>query len=94
MFAVRKEADNTVRFSGRLDAAQAAAATAALEPLTGTVTVDLSELDYISSAGLGVLIAQHSRLTPAGGALIIANPSNHVKHLFALARLDKVLTIR
>ena len=94
MFNVLIEPAGTVTFSGRLDTTQAPRALELLQPLKGTVTVNLAALEYISSAGLGVLIATHNRLKASGGALIILNPTQHVRHILSLACLDKVLTIR
>ena len=94
MFAVQIEGAGLVKLVGRLDTTQAPQAMQALEPLSGAVTVDLSGLEYISSAGLGVFIVTHNRLTKSGGSLELINPTNHVRHIFHLARLEQVLTIR
>ena len=45
-----------VLIAGRLDAAQCPGAQAFLDRVQGTVTLDCSRLEYISSAGLGVLL--------------------------------------
>jgi anti-anti-sigma factor len=94
MFAVQHEGASRVKLVGRLDTTQAPLAIQALEPLSGEVTVDLSGLEYISSAGLGVFIVTHNRLTASGGSLALINPTDHIRHIFHLARLEQVLTIR
>ena len=53
---------------GRLEAAQSAAAQAILDGVSGTGTLDCSRLDYISSAGLGVLLKTQKRLLASGGS--------------------------
>jgi|WetSurMetagenome_2_1015567.scaffolds.fasta_scaffold175662_2 anti-sigma B factor antagonist len=93
MFSVSTGEDGCLVFSGRLDAAQAAEAELALAKARGVTRVDLQSLEYISSAGLGVLIAAHNRLKGDGGMLRLSNPSDHVRHIFHLARLELLLQI-
>lgn len=94
MLNIHVEPAGMVTLSGRLDTTQAPRALELLQPLEGNVTVNLASLEYISSAGLGVLIATHNRLKASGGALILQNPTQHVRHILSLACLDKVLTIQ
>lgn len=55
-----------------------------------TVDVDLSGLNYIDSAGLGVLISLHKRCARNGGHLAVRGLSGAVKELFEITRLDRV----
>ena len=66
MLAIEFGADGAVVIAGRLDAAQCPAAQAFLEHVEGTVTLDCSGLEYISSAGLGVLLKTQKRLAGVG----------------------------
>ena len=66
MLAIDFGADGAVVISGRLDAAQCPAAQAFLDQVEGTVTLDCSGLEYISSAGLGVLLKTQKRLRGVG----------------------------
>ena len=63
MFEIWQEADGTVKVSGRLDAAMAERAKEVFAGVTEDCKVDLSALDYISSAGIGILIATQKRLS-------------------------------
>jgi len=54
------------------------------------VEADLSRLDYIDSAGLGVLISLHKRCARKGGSLVVRGLSGNVKELFEITRMDKV----
>jgi anti-sigma B factor antagonist len=56
MLAIDFGAQGEVVITGRLDAAQCPAAQAFLDKVEGTVRLDCSGLEYISSAGLGVLL--------------------------------------
>ena len=68
-----KRADLLV-LAGRLDASQCGPAQAALDAAHGVVTLDCSGLEYISSAGLGVLLKTQKRLlaAPAMAVVMIA----------------------
>lgn len=91
MFQILNEPDGRIALVGRLDAAQTDAATKQLSTMQGTVRLDLSGLEYISSAGLGMFIGLHQRLTASGGSLTLTGANEHILHIFRLARLDKVL---
>ena len=82
-----------VRVSGRLDAAQAPGAQAYLDRLQGTVTLDCQGLDYISSAGLGVLLKTQKRLMGAGGKLRLKAVSPHIRDIFTYSGFDQIFEI-
>lgn len=74
--------------SGRLGTAGAAAVRDALSAVAtpGTVVhLDLSGVDYISSAGLGVLRDAKRALEGAGGSMVIASESEIVTLALRLA---------
>ncbi|MBM7648217.1 anti-sigma B factor antagonist [Bacillus ectoiniformans] len=52
--------------------------------------VDLTNLKYIDSSGLGVLIAIHKKAKANNGNVIIKGMNGAVKELFELTRLTKV----
>ena len=85
--------DVPVVFSGRLDATQAAAAQAYLDRLDGVVTIDCGDLQYLSSAGLGVLLKTHKRLLAAGGRLRLTAVNRHLQDIFGYSGFDQILEI-
>ncbi len=93
MFAIDKGPDDCVVISGRLDAAQAPAAQAFLDTVQGTVTLDCRGLDYISSAGLGVLLKTQKRLLAAGGKLRLAGVNRHLRDIFGYSGFDQLFEI-
>jgi anti-anti-sigma factor len=93
MFEVRFEGNDRVRLVGRLDASQADAATAALGRLEGPAVADFSELEYISSAGLSVILQTYKRLHEAGHSLLLTNLNPRIRNVFGYAGLDRVLRI-
>ena len=93
MFAIDKGPDDCVVISGRLDAAQAPAAQAFLDTVQGIVTLDCRGLDYISSAGLGVLLKTQKRLLAAGGKLRLAGVNRHLRDIFGYSGFDQLFEI-
>ena len=59
-----------------------------------TFVVDLGNVDYIDSSGLGTLEAIQKRALQNGGSVIIKNLKGLVKDLFELTRLTKVFEIQ
>jgi len=57
------------------------------------VVLDLSELQYMNSTGLNILINVLTRTRNAGGDAIIAGLSPSVRQLFVVTKLDSVFTI-
>lgn len=53
------------------------------------LTVDLSDLDYLDSSGLGVLISIHKRCLQKGGKMVVTGLRGMVEELFRLTRLDR-----
>jgi anti-sigma B factor antagonist len=58
------------------------------------VVVDLADVTFIDSAGLGALVGAHRRMREAGGRLRIVRPPPLVARAFELTGLDEVLDLR
>jgi anti-sigma B factor antagonist len=93
MLAIDVGPNGDVVIAGRLDATQAPAAQAFLDKLNGLVTVDCSRLEYISSAGLGVLLKTHKRLLGSSGTLRLAKVNRHVQDIFMYSGFDRIFQI-
>ena len=93
MFEIKYGTDETILLEGRLDAAQAARARAFLDDVTGSRVVDFGRLEYISSAGLGVILRTQKRLKAAGDELTLVRLNNHIHDVFRYAGLDQVFRI-
>lgn len=83
-----------LRLTGRLDASQAEEAHKIFNALTRTCVVHFDDLDYISSAGLGVLLEAQQRLEERGAELILTGMTPPVKNVFYVAGFDAVFDIR
>jgi anti-sigma B factor antagonist len=55
--------------------------------------VDFQNLDYISSAGLGVLLATQQRLKKGGKAIKLVHMNRMVRDVFKIARFDLIFEI-
>ena len=58
-----------------------------------SLIMDFTNLEYISSAGLKVLIATHRKLKPDNIPFIIKNANDVIMEVFRLSGVDKVLKI-
>lgn len=94
MLELHVEAGGLVRVQGRLDAAESDRALATLEKLAGPLTLDCGQLEYISSAGISVIMQTWKRLNGQGSSLRLTGMTPRVRNVFAYAGLDKVLDIQ
>jgi anti-anti-sigma factor len=93
MFDVTRTDAGHIAFQGRLDASQADKARKALDAVVESCILDFGGLDYISSAGLGILLAAQKRLSESGHALAITGMNRHIRDVFHIAGFDLVFTI-
>lgn len=93
MFSIDYGHDGTVVVTGRLDAAESSAAQSFLDRTAGAVTLDCRNLEYISSAGLGVLLRTQKRLLASGGRLKLAGVSRHLLDIFSYSGFDQLFEI-
>jgi anti-anti-sigma factor len=76
--------------AGRFDAAEAEKAREIFLSLTDGKVVDFARLDYISSAGLGVLLAAQKRLSEHGKGLRLINVNGHIRDVFHFSGFDQI----
>jgi anti-sigma B factor antagonist len=94
MFDISVSGDGIIKLSGRLDSNQVGMTREVLEKVGTTTTVDFAELRYISSAGLGLLLATQKRLNDKGQKLEIANMTPHIRDIFTIAGFDFIFDIK
>lgn len=94
MFEIGFNEQGAVVISGRLDAAHAPAAQKFLDAVEGGCVVDMAALEYISSAGLGVLLSTHKRLMSLKSGLELVNVNPHINDIFRYSGFDKLFVIR
>ena len=98
MLNVKKEKTGTnlvVALEGRLDTVTAPAFEAELkEAVEGisNLTIDASKLEYVSSAGLRVLLSAH-KIMSKQGSMVVKNLTEEVKEVFDITGFSDILTI-
>jgi len=93
MFDITTGEDGTLHFAGRLDASHSKEALEKLNDVAASAIADFSKLDYISSAGIGVILGTFKRLSDAGHTLRITNVTPRIATVFRYAGLTDVLGI-
>lgn len=93
MFNIELNEQGNVVMAGRLDAANAENALTFLDTVEGQCVIDMGSLEYISSAGLGVLLRTHKRVMAGGTGLKLVNVSPHIRDIFTYSGFDKLFEI-
>ena len=93
MLDVKINEKGDVILSGRFDASQVEKAKPVFDDINTSKTVDFSNLEYISSAGLGVLLMTQKRLKDNGYQLILKNMNKHIREVFKYAGFDLIFQI-
>jgi anti-sigma B factor antagonist len=93
MFRIDLREDGDILLIGRFDAAQVDSARLVFDKLQTTVSVDFSNLDYISSGGLSVLLATEKRLSESGHRLKLKHMNRHIREVFKYAGFDAIFDI-
>ena len=65
----------------------------AIEKANGDVTLDIKLLDYIDSAGLGILVGVFKRLQEKDLAMKVINANDYIKKLFRITKLETLFTV-
>ena len=58
-----------------------------------TVTLNMRALEYISSAGLRVVLKLHKKMTAQGGQLKLINVNDMIMEIFTMTGMDSFLEI-
>jgi len=93
MLELHLGAEGEVMMIGRLDAAECEAALRFLEALAEPRIIDLGRLEYISSAGLRVLLLTQKRVKGSGGGIRLINVRPEIHDIFRYAGFDRIIEI-
>ncbi|WP_143961811.1 STAS domain-containing protein [Litoribacter populi] len=55
--------------------------------------IDLKDVRYISSSGIGVLITMLTKMRNADGEVYLTSPSEHVKKLLIITKLNNIFNV-
>ena len=93
MFQIEFGNNGEILCSGRLDAAQCEKAQSFMDSISEARVLDFAALEYISSAGLGVLLKTQKRLAESGASLKIVNVNNHIHDVFRYSGFHAIFEI-
>ena len=93
MLDVKINEKGEVQLSGRFDASQVEKAQSVFDGISKSSVVDFKDLEYISSAGLSVLLSTQKRLGDSGEALKLVRLSKYVGTVFRYAGFDTIFDI-
>jgi anti-sigma B factor antagonist len=93
MLEITIGANDELILEGRFDASQVEKAQSFFFSVSAARTIDLAALDYISSAGLGILLATQKRLSERGESLRLVNVRSHIRDIFHFSGFDQVFQI-
>lgn len=89
----KKNSETTIRATGRITLNSNTALESAVRDLTGEgkrIVLDMANVDYIDSAGLGTLVSVYMHARRANCILKIANPKQRIRDLFNRSGLAPV----
>lgn len=58
------------------------------------IAVDMSEVGFMASAGIGALVNLHQQAKKAGGKLVVFGLSDQLAEVLKISRLDKLFPIK
>jgi len=93
VFDIQENNQNEIKLTGRFDATQVDKAYQIFNEVQTSRIVDFENLDYISSAGLSVLLKTQKRLKSNGEQLSLKNMNKHIREIFKYAGFDMIFEI-
>lgn len=55
------------------------------------IVIDLSELSFMDSTGIGILIGRYKKMKTRNIPIFICNPSNHIEKIFKMTGLYEIM---
>ncbi len=93
----KKESVNILEISGRLDASSSPELEKCLLSLLdqgeAKFLLDLTQMDYVSSSGLRVLLMTAKRSKAAGGTVVLCGLQDHVQEVFEISGFTAIFSI-
>lgn len=90
-------AAHVVRLTGSASIEESEELRATLDQLVSAsapnLVLDLSALTYITSVGIGALVAAHHRTRKLSGRVVMVNPTPAIQRLLTLTRIDRLIDV-
>lgn len=87
-----------IQVAGELDSAAVEEFNESITPILNQanreITLDLQELEFISSAGLRSLLLMNKKALADGGTVVLVNARKEIMQVFSLTGFDTFMTIR
>lgn len=98
MKAYSSEDSLVVKLDGELDHHSAAEIRADLDRMIAqnkpkTMILELSDIDFMDSSGLGLVLGRYRRLSDIGSKMLIKNPGARTEKILCMAGVDKLIKI-
>lgn len=91
---------NTIRMSKRFDYSASGEFNSAISAALGEdgsdqkIHLDFIHMDYIDSAGIGLLVMAHKKAISKGSSIEILHAKASIKEILFLANLQKIISIK
>ena len=59
-----------------------------------TLVLDFSEVSFMDSSGIGLIMGRYRILQPLGGEIILQSPAPHISRILRLAGMERITAIR
>lgn len=57
------------------------------------IYMDLSEVEFMDSSGLGLILGRYTNATEIGAHFLLCNPNKRVKKILSLAGIERIMDI-
>lgn len=57
-----------------------------------SLVLDFSEVNFMDSSGIGVLMGRYKNLQKIGGTMCITNMAEHINRIFDMSGLSRIIT--
>ena len=94
----KQQDETTIQFVGRMDTPAAQEAATMMdkfqEAASGTVILDCSKLEYISSSGLRIFLSSRKAAAAQGGKVIVQDINDNIRNVFMMTGFLNLFEIR
>ncbi len=64
------------------------------EHMPHTLILDFSDVTFMDSSGIGLIMGRYKILQPLGGEILLLNPAPHINRVLRLAGMERLAAIQ